>query len=291
MAFNVSSLTDYTAKATEILRAGILFNDNFSEFDIQTGIQYKQYLNFLDASPVLQAGTCGLTPSGSTEITEKEIEVTHIRVNDRYCFDDIRKKALNQDQVEQTLTSDIVDKIAQQVEVDMWQGDATLGMDGWYDFITVSGSGTVSLDETGATTTTSVDDQVIDLINARPDALIARGEQVIYVPIATYNLYKQNRLAANYYRDQDADMGKFEMWVFGYEGEIKIKGVPGLTGVDDMILTWPKNLVMGTDEISEVSSAKWVVDEVTDFVHFKANFKIGAQVKYNSEVVVLRELV
>jgi len=281
MAFNITSLTDYTAKATEILRAGIFSND-IAEFELQSGIMYKEFLNFIDTNPTLVEGTCGSTDGGSTVLTERVIEVTSLKSNDSYCFDDLYKKALGNIDVPKAITEDTAAKISRLVSNMIWAGNGS-NIDGW---IAQLDDDSDTVDVTGTPlSVANIDAEITKMVNVMSEGLISRGELTIYVNHATFNIYKQARLASGLYRDQDTTFGINEQWLNGYEGQIKIKAQVGIAA-NTMLLTWAKNLVIGTDEINQVSSAKWVLDEVTELAWLKSKFKLGTSYKYATEAVL-----
>jgi len=285
MSFVVTGLTDYTEKATELLRAGVLFNDDFAQYEIQTGIKFKEYLNYVDAQPTFANAACGTPADGATTLTEKEIEVKDYRATDKLCYADLDSKALGGIDVASAVTADEIAKIKTKVNHDLWIGDTsgTDYIDGW---LTLTADSTDKIVATSiGITSTSIDDAVIDMIAKSTPGMSSRGVLTIYMSLANFNLYKQNRLSANFYRDANADFGPLSMWAFGYEGQVKIEAKVGLGSTQDMILTWAKNLVIGTDEVSKVSSAEWINDPLTKNVHFDAAFKLGAQIKYTNEVV------
>jgi len=285
MSFVLTNLTDYTEKATELLRAGVLFNDDFANYEIQTGIKFQEYLNYVDAQPTFANATCGTPADGTTTLTEKVITVKDYRATDKLCYADLDKKALAGIDVASAITADEIAKIKTKVNHDLWIGDAsgTDYIDGW---LTLTGDSSDKIVATSvAVTVTSIDDVIINMISKITSGMQSRGILTIYMSLANFNLYKQNRLAANLYRDANADFGPLEMWAFGYEGQVKIEAKVGLGSSEDMILTWAKNLVVGTDEVSTISSAEWIDDKITKNVHFDAAFKLGAQIKFTNEVV------
>jgi len=293
--FTVSSLTNFTEKSTELLREGVLFSDDLQNYSMQLGVNYAQYLNFIDCNPYVQAGSCGLSASGSTVLTEKTITTATYAFRDQFCTQDLVKKAFPQgagtlkgdlgDVVEEGLTMGEIEQIKKQVDADLWLGTNGL-IDGWFANLSAC-TGAISLDTYSATTATltNIDEIVDDFIDNITDAMWSRGVLTLHCSVAVFNLYKRNRLAANYYRDQDETMGALEMWLFGYEGQIKIKGEPGLAGSNYMLLTWDKNLFIATDELTEIAEAKWVYDEVTDYVWFKSSFKLGTQIAFCGECI------
>jgi len=298
MGFVVSSLTDYTEKATEILRAGVLLSDDLARYSVQPGISYKEYINYIAALPYVQAGDCGLATSGTTTFTEKEIEVVVYAFRQSFCVNDLIKKALPQSHstltgemgpgIEVTLTESIVEKIAEKVEDDMWMGSGADLIDGW--LTTLSGcSGAITLDTYSATTVTvdNVDEVVDDFIDNITNAMRSRGKLTLHCSMAVLELYRRNRLAANLYYDQGDKslLDPDEMWLFGYENRYSIKGEAGFGTSNYMLFTWDKNLYFGTDEVNEVSSAKWVYDEITNYVWFQSSFKIGTQIAFCDECI------
>ena len=81
------------------------------------------------------------------------------------------------------------------------------------------------------------------------------------------------------------------MAVFGYP-EYKLVAENGLVTNDNFLMTWNKNLVLGTDQIGEVASAKFVYVEVekdaNDTLYFIGAWKIGAAIKFDSEMVIYK---
>lgn len=291
--FTVTGLSDYTAKTTELLTAGVLYSEDLSRYSWMQGIQYKQYLNYLDANPVFQAGACALGASGSTVFTQEEIEVVTYGVRDQYCKQDLVKKALSipggtldgdfGPMIENTLTVELINKMKQKVDADLWLG--TSGMiDGW---VANLGTASIALDTYAGVTVsqTNVDDVIDDFIDNITDEMWAKGELTLHCSVAIFNMYKRNRLNSIMFRDANTSFGLLEMYLFGWEGQIRIKAEPGLNGSNTMLLTWDKNLYIGTDQVAEIAEAKWFFDENTDYLKFKSSFKLGTQVAFKNQVI------
>jgi hypothetical protein len=284
MSFNINKLTDYTEKSTELLRNGVLYSEDFKEFNYQTGIMYEEYLNYIDVDPTLVAGSCGASDGGTTSFDERLIKVIPMKSDNRFCFDDLYKKAITHLDVAGAITKDFVDKLKAKVEHDLWIGN-TLGVTGWIQQANGDGD-VVAVNGPNDLDVSNIDDEIIKMINAIPNALQSRGLLTLYVSYSVFNMYKQNRLAANYFRDANADFGVNEMWVFGYEGQIKIKAIAGFNTNDYMLLTFSKNLTIGTDDVNQIASAKWVIDEVEEYAWLKSKFKLGTQYIFPGEIVL-----
>ncbi len=288
MSFVVTSLTDYTEKATELLRAGVLFNDDFASYEIQSGIKYKEYLNYVDANPAFSQTVCGTPGDGTTTLTEKEIEVAQYSATEKYCYTDLDKKALGDIDLAPVLVEDLLAKVKTKVSHDLWIGSGADYIDGWLTQVAAAGDyidATCSAYSTA--TATNIDEIVVDLIASISPAMFSRGVLTIFMDLATFNLYKQNRLAANFYRDANTEFGPLTMWAFGYEGQVKIEAKVGIGTNKNLMLTWEKNLVIGVDEVNDVSEAEFINDPITKYVYFRAQFKLGASIKYTDEVVYM----
>lgn len=297
MSFNVTNLTDYTQKATELLRSFALYADNFANYDIMTSIQHKQYLNYLDANPYIQAGACGGSTSGSTILDEKTITVVPMMFRDSFCIDDLNKKDLNFNtgtlngvmipDLQTSLIADESAKIKKIIDNVLWNGSISGGdlMDGWVTEIAAD-SDVIGVTTGQTATVSNIDDILQEMALAVTEAIWARGEMLtIHMPLAYYNLYKVNRVNSNFFHDDPKGLGLLQMDFYGWESQIKIQAEPGLAGTKTMILTQDKNLVIGTDDVFEVSKAIMYYDIDTDYVKYKSSFKLGNTYKFSEEIV------
>jgi len=301
MAFNVTGLSEYTEKATEILRKSLLYSEQFREYDVMVGVQHKKYLNYIDTEPVLQAGACNLSAQGNTTFTEKEIQVFPIAVRDEWCIDDLNEKDLNfntgtfngkmTNDVREALIGEETDKIKQLFNKVVFQGDTGSG-DLFDGFLTkMSNDGDVITIPSVAVSLANIDDILVDMVLAIPQDMWTRGMMTIHMPLNYFNLYKQNRVNSNFYHDNPKTNNELlTMSMFGWEGRVNIVAEPGMNGADQMFLTWNKNLVIASDEIQEVSRAKIYFDENTDLVKYKASWKFGVEYKYATEIILFTSL-
>ena len=284
---NVTSLTDYKERATEIIEEGVLLNADFSRFDVQMGVEYTSLMNFLDVSPLLGADSCNKTAATTgSSLSEKTITTYKYSDDTEYCFKDLVKKGLTEEQVIEPISRATANGLNYKMNVALWQGDAF--QDGWVTQIEAGSEVTVS----GATFTESnIDEAVKATIAKIPTALRARikgGEHVtMFCSYATLELYRNNRIANNYNFDKVNDFeGDDEIRLVGYKN-MTIKAEVGLEGVDDkLILTWDKNLVISRDEVVDTTRQFWAIDETKEIATLKTKLNFGTQVKYCPEVVV-----
>ena len=177
--FTVTGLSDYTAKSTELLTAGVLYSEDMERYSWMQGVQYKQFLNYLEATPVVQAGACGLGATGSTVFTQEEMVVATYAIRDQYCKNDLVKKALSIPGgtldgdfgpiIEGVLTTELINKTKQIVDKDLWLGSTGL-IDGW---VANLGTASISLNTYAGVTVsqTNVDDVIDDFIDNKTDVM------------------------------------------------------------------------------------------------------------------------
>ena len=298
MSFNVSSLSDFTKKATEFLLEGIVYSDSYAKYDIQSGIQYKQYLNYLDSDPQLIAGGCDLTATGTTTFDEKEITVVPFAIKEKFCLNDLRKKDIvgevgtgkgnMTNDLRVPLTKDLIAKLKQKLDKQVFQGKTSSGdlINGW--LTEMSGDADV-VDTSTSYTAVTVDNIaaiIQEMVLTVPEDMWSRGKMTIHAPLAYYNLYRTAMINANLYHMDPTNPNPTAMPVFGWEGMVELVAESGMNGATQMFLTWDKNLVVGVDELTEVSSAKFVYQEVENNVYFIGQWKLGVTYKFGSEIVL-----
>lgn len=296
--FNVTGLQDYTSKATELLRSGILFSESFSKYNVQSGIKNIEPLNILSTNPVLQAGACSLASSGATTLTTRNIEVASHNYHLEWCLEDLQKKNLQlvpgsqndafDSSFEAVLTADIIENIKKQQEVEIFVGSKTSGdlIDGIYTLVAASSAQT-TISTTATPTAANIEAIIAEVMAAVTDDMWGRNELVVInMSIANYNLFKAQLIKVKTpYNETIANAGIFEMDVPGYSGQAVIRAQSGLKGKAYIMAYCDSNIYLGVDEVNEVSSFKYVFDEVTDLTHGKAKYKLGVQVAFPAEVV------
>ena len=297
MAFNVSNLTDYTKPATKFLVEGILYNESYSNYTIQSDIQFKNYLNFIETAPVVVAGGCGTDPSGTTAFSEKTIEVVKMSVKEKFCLADLDKKDLGHEigsskgkmsnDLKPVLTQQIVAKIKKSNDELLWAGKTSSGslINGW---ITEAegDSDVIDITSASAATVLTIDDILTEMLMAVTPGMWTRGMLTIHCSLTNYNLYRQNRINSNMYHDDPKNKALLEMDIFGWEGMAKLKAEPGLAGKTSMLLTWDKNLIIGTDQLYEVAKAEYYFEPISKYVYFLSDWKLGNTYAFGTEIVL-----
>jgi hypothetical protein len=133
MGFNVSTLPNYTKKAEKMLKEGVVFPEDYKNFTLQAGVVHKAKVNFMETDPQIQAYGCEMTPAGETKIVDKEIEVVHLGIMEKYCFLDLEQKDLNGQDVARELTAENISELKEKNDKLLWQGSVAGGdlINGW----------------------------------------------------------------------------------------------------------------------------------------------------------------
>jgi len=293
MAIVLTGLADFTDKATEIFHKGYLYSPDRANFTIQKGVSYKKKLEYVEMDTTIQGAGCSLTPTGDATFTDKDIETHVCQDVSTYCFSDVRKKGSTIAEIRNAIVTEKIASFKKKMDTMFWNGDTTTtGSTDQYNgvaYLAENNSGVVDIGSTTTLSKVNIDDELQKLVDSyfTNESLMSRTGITIYLPYAIYSMYKQNRLAANFYGDTNK-IDDHTMWMYGYENTIKIKAVAGLVGVDNAYLTWEKNIVIPMDEQEEKTYFKLIPDEKTDLLWVKIFTKEGVEFKFNNEFIKLK---
>lgn len=297
-SFVVSGLTAYVEnKRDTLIRSAVLGrtpNYTLDKVTKRFGIKTSERLNFMDLVPVLQDGRgCGFSASGSTQFSDRLLETGIYKVNDEFCPDDLLGKyAENQVAIaagkerlpfEEEIANEIVDGVADQVEVLAWQGDKSNGdlVDG---FITLAeGADSAStINVTAVTSSDSVYGAIKKVYMEIPEEILE--DAFIAVSPALFRQYIQELVAANLYHYDPANGAINEMFLPG--ADVKVVKVKGLAGTKKIYASTWKNLVAGMDMMSDKEELKvWFSDDA-DLFRVKLRFNVGFMTFYPDAVVL-----
>jgi hypothetical protein len=83
MAFSLGGLTTWVNdNSQELLAAAVLAGETVDLISIKTGVKYKERLKYLATDAVFQAGGCGYSTNGTTTLTEKDLTVVDVKINE-----------------------------------------------------------------------------------------------------------------------------------------------------------------------------------------------------------------
>ena len=287
----VSGLTDYVNNHRDELFIKATAGARSLELvEIMPNVKYKDALNYLDSEVVLADGSvCGWNPQGSDVFSERFVETKAVKVEKEFCAKDFEKTFANYQLMyeagretlpfEQKIAESNMNAIKKAVENLVWQGDATIGIDGWLAQASAETLTAKVSFPSGSTTIAKVD----AMVAAIPAAALAKGVNLFmsYTDFRNYVAEQNASCCANRpILDAAAESIK-------YVGDSRIALVPvaGLEGTGAMVASPEDGLVYGTDiNGSENVYKLWFEDKDEKFM-LRVLFRAGTAVKHPEEIV------
>ena len=306
--YTVSGLSAYVETRKDVLVKDIVLGgvkgDTIANLSKQLGIKTKERINYLNLTPALQDGKgCGFSASGSTVLTNRDLETAIFKVNDTYCPDDLLGKfaeymvkfgadanAEGDFPFEEEILRQIVGGINEQMEKLVWQG-ATSGNSGTDlidGFITLAENNdrasTITASTTAATSAISVYSEIKKVIMLIPEEIIDKA--VVFVAPAVYRAFVQEMVEKNYYHYES---GKVENNDLIFPGtNIAVHKTIGMTGDKKHIYaSCYDNMFYGADMMNDKEEVRvWFSDD-DDVFKLKVKFNAGVATAFPDEVVLL----
>jgi hypothetical protein len=309
---NLANLTQYTDQLSGILlKEAVLVGNTFDYISIQTGVKYADSINLLTNNLVAAAGGCGtISPTGSTTLSQRDITVCPIKVEESICVDQFEQYWIGQlakegsynefapEVFNQVYLANKVEKVGQFVEDIFWKG-STLGTFGAGNLALCDGilhilentSATNSIISTtfsGSLTTANALTIVDDMISLLPNDVLGEGDLTLFMSHANFRVLMNALRNNNYFFGYDGT--REHTWVLdNYTNtNVKIVGTRGLNGRNEMILTKGSNLFFGTDSFGEARNGdgfQFWYDIRDNITYFRAKLKVGAQIAFPQYVV------
>lgn len=317
MAFSVSGLSAYINESRKELLAQAQLSGKTAQFvTVQTNVKYKENLHYLESTVTFAAGnTCDDTSAGTTTLTARAIEVAPIKVVELLCEKDLLQKYLNAwmsagsgsempTEVMAAVKERKAEGIAAALEVAIWQGDTGSGtanlaqFQGWLDILGDLGFGgagdPIKGNSTDITTGTGIVASNIMTILDKQNSLVPTavktkyaGEITCFVGYDVFDTYTLKLRDLNLFHFAPTDGLEY---IVHPGTRMKVVPVGGLDGTNQLVTTWPKNLVIGCDLESEElgGDIKEVNDKDYEGYKFKVEFKHGTQIAFPAEVVYFK---
>lgn len=291
--------SDYIAAA--LLSAKTLDQGNV---EIHPNVKYKQVIQKLDVSNIVQDATCDFSGSGGVTITERVIEPKELQVNLELCkqnfLDSWEAISLGYsafDEIPRNFTDYLISyvggKVAEATEESIWQGtDANLGFveqlaasSGSADSVQIVQSG--SVDWTTPLTSANILEGLAATVEAIPSAVYGKEDLVIYLSTKEVKSYQQalsGVVSVGSFNNQ-LNVGEKPMNFNGIE-LIHTPGLPEGT----VIAAQKSNLHFGTGLMSDYNEVR-VIDmaDIDGSQNFRVimRYTAGTLVGINSEVAMI----
>lgn len=310
---NLGSLTKYTDQLSGILlKEAVLVGNTFDFISVQTGIKYADSINILTNTLTAAAGGCGtISPTGSTTLTQRDITVCPVKVEESICVDEFEQYWIGQlakegsynefapEAFNQLYLANKVEKVGQFVEDIFWKGsvNSTYGggnlalCNGILHILegTSATNSVISTTYSGALTTANALDIVDNMISLLPNDVLDANDLTLFMSHANFRVLMNALRNNNYFFGYDGVTG--HTWVLeNYTNtNVRIVATRGLNGRNEMVLTPSSNLFFGTDSFGEARNGdgfQFWYDLRDNITYFRAKLKVGAQVAFPSYIVI-----
>jgi len=312
---DLSALTKYTDElATELIAKSVLRGRTVDTgISIQPDVKYKSSINLMNTELTVQATECGMSPTGSVTLSQRDIESCPLTVFEDICLNELEQywagKLMRPGSYQEDIpfevlyTDDKVAKIQALSEDIFWKGSADgndvtgngapsgnlASCNGVLDVLQFqSGSASVNIASTTASFSKSTAIDIIDTIiadfNANCSDALGEDNLNIYISYPNFTLLTQALRDANYFH-YDANQGDFR--IDGYLGtNFNVIAVRGLNGTDRIVASPAANLYLGVDMMNDYEAFEVFYDRTLDKVFFRSKWKQGAQVAFPEFVVL-----
>ena len=292
MALDVSALTAFNNEIAGELLPKIVYGGSTMEYvTIKEGVKHQEPINLMEVDLQVQYGTCVSTPSGSLTYSQRNITVCPRTSFDGICLKDMDKYYLGIADLEPgsynttfktaTVYSDLlVNQFQKSNDSFLWNGDAGCTDGGTGLKTIISGSTTGVVVAGGAAVTLANMDA---MIAASPSEVADREDLTFFMSVASFRTYvRELRLANNFYFDPasiDNRGGILEM-AYPFAPGVKVVGTSGLNGSGRIVVGPAKQIVAGTDLMSDFSEFQLWYDINTDQLRHRIATKLGVNIAY-----------
>jgi hypothetical protein len=279
----------------------------------QVGVKGTTALNLMDVDVNMAAAgtTCSFAASGDVTFSQRDIEAKHVKINMEICPKKLEGYFLRtqlapgaiQDSMpfEEQFANYLVEKIQDEIEKIIWQGNATTGSGNlaMFDGLLIPAA-TLATD----CNTTAYDSSVLtaldvgDMVEAiqrvyalTPSAAAAQSDFKIFCGLDKFRLLASALLSGNGLTSGGGQLASyqsdFDPFRMVYPGtNIEVVGVNGLTGLNGVYGASLSNLVLGLDldtDTSETGLEVWYSKDNRS-IRVACEFIMGTQIAYPDQM-------
>jgi hypothetical protein len=319
MAYNVTGLAAYTKQNVDLLVKNSVFEARTQKEilalgNVRVGVKSSEAIGRMDTDVFFQDDSaCGFNASGVTTFTQRSLVVGKVKVNEILCDKDLEPYYTQQalkaggEYTTAAFAADYTDqkakKIAEAIEVALWQANATGSagtngllnkFDGIKTIIAAAGGSVVNANTTGfygtpatgITSTTIAKNAINAVIKGLPAKIKGKDDVRIFCGWDVFAYLIQAYVDANLFHfapDAKIDDNSAAFTVPGTS--YKVIPVHGLDGTDDIYAFRMSNIFLGTDLLDEENKfwIRWSEDD--ENIKFTARMKIGIQLAFVDEIV------
>ena len=302
-AYDVAAIGGYVDQVGgELLSKALIGATTPKYVNVRLGIKGTQALNLLNSTAYFQDGTCGWSPSGTTEFTQHNITTCAEKYNEALCYKDLydtyQSMLMAPGQTQETVPfeqqiADLkVKQIQQRIEQQLWQNTTAGGgcFNGFKLLISTSTGNTYSsavANVSGSTFTTTGSTvtagnpifEVNKLINGLDDNAMSREDLRVFMSYSNFRLYVQALTAANYFQNYiGATDVTGMMEATAPNTNVKVIPTIGLNGSNQVVIGPAEYMVVGFDLLSDHEKLSIWYSKDFDELRLRANYNYGATI-------------
>jgi len=298
MALDVSALSDFNNEVAGELIAKMVYGGSTMEYiTIKEGVKFQEPINLMEVDLVLQNGTCVSTPSGSLDFSQRNITVCPRTSFDGICLKDMDRTYLGISALERGSYNEtfalatnyselLVNQFQKSNDQFLWtalSGSSPAGCssDGLVLIISGSTTGVVSVASTALVSATALA-QLDLLVEAIPADVADRDDLTMFMSVTNFRKFVTGiRTSNSYYFDPNSisNRGGILEMVYPFQN-VKVVGTVGLQGSERIVVGPAKQIVAGTDLMSDFSEFQLWYDINTDQLKHRISTKLGVNVAY-----------
>jgi len=303
MSLNVSALNDFSNETAGRIVPKIVYTGNTAEYtSVQEGIKYIEPINLFEVDLYIQEGYgCATSASGSATFSQRNIQVCGRQSFDSLCLKDLDTKYLGITSLDagsynttwklaETYTELISNQFKKANDTFLWQavsGSAGACADGLLALTSGSASGVV--EQVGATplTASTALTQLDEMIELIPNDVADRDDLTMFMSVSNFRKFVAGvRQSNSYYFNPESitNRGGVLDMVYPYQN-VRVVGTAGLGSSERIVLAPAKQIVVGTDLVSDVDSFALWYDINTDSLRHRLSCKLGVNIAYPEFVV------
>ena len=295
--FDVTALDQFNNElAGEFLVKSVIAGSTAEYVTVKEGIKYKEPLNLQEIDLVIQDGQgCVTTPSGSVTYTQRDIQVCQRSSFDGLCLRDLDSKYIGllgpagsypeTYAFVEEYASQLVANFQKKNDEFIWTATTAAGdcVDG-LNTLLASGSaaGSPTFVSSSVPTSSNIGDQIDAQLEALSVDVQDRDDLTVFVSIANFRKYiVWLRNTNNYYFDMNSVENRGSLMSMKHPfANVTIVGTVGLAGSNRIVMGPARQIVIGTDLISDLDNFQLWYDINGDQLKHRIVTKLGVQVAY-----------
>ena len=292
MALDLTALSDFNNEVAGPLLAKLVYGGSTMEYiTVKEGVKHQEPINLMEVDLQIQAGTCVSTPSGSLTYTQRNITVCPRTSFDGLCLKDMDRTYLGIAELApgsynetftmaSTYSELLVNQFQKANDQFLWtqsSGSLSCNSDGLINIISGSTTGVVVAGNASASLA-----NMDTMINASPSDVADRDDLTFFMSVSKFREFVSAlRTENNFYFDMNSvsNRGGILEMQYPYQN-IKVVGTVGLNGSGRIVLGPAKQIVAGTDLMSDFSEFQLWYDINTDQLKHRISTKLGVNVAF-----------